>query len=313
VDAGKQQILGFFLEEARENLDTIEQGLLSLQATIEDQEQINAVFRAAHSVKGGAAMLGMNSIQKVAHRLEDCFKILKEQPVPVDQKVESMFLRGFDTLHDLLEELQGPYGLQEEEAALKVKEVEPVFQQLQAYLNQLSAGGSGLPADFAPQATNVLRSMLQTFKQGETPSSRQSLQTSCDRLTELGGDTETWTTMLTMARQAVGSPKVPYVLLPKVLIPEIKGAIDLMQAGKAAEIAPSANLKKLAATAPATAPTPQSPEPQSAAPSTPSAAGANELVIPKDAKQAAQILIKNFDRKQLVELANLLIRAIKGQ
>ncbi|MCY7321030.1 MAG: Hpt domain-containing protein, partial [Phormidesmis sp. CAN_BIN36] len=83
---------GYFIEEARDHLNTIEQGLLNLQATIEDPEMVNEVFRAAHSIKGGAAMLGLGSIQQVAHRLEDHFKLLKETSIRVDQKLESLFL-----------------------------------------------------------------------------------------------------------------------------------------------------------------------------------------------------------------------------
>ena len=73
----QQRIMGYFIEEAKDHLNTIEQGLLNLQATIEDPELVNEVFRAAHSVKGGAAMLGLTSIQQTAHRLEDSFKVLK--------------------------------------------------------------------------------------------------------------------------------------------------------------------------------------------------------------------------------------------
>ncbi len=75
----QQRIMGYFIEEAKDHLNTIEQGLLSLQLTIEDTEKANEVFRAAHSVKGGAAMLGLESIQKIAHRLEDYFKVLKSR------------------------------------------------------------------------------------------------------------------------------------------------------------------------------------------------------------------------------------------
>ena len=113
----QQRIMGYFIEEAKAHLHTIEQGLLNLQSTIEDSEMVNEVFRAAHSVKGGAAMLGINSIQQVSHRLEDCFKLLKECPIKVDQKLESLFLRVFDTLHELLEQLQGPFGLTEDAAS----------------------------------------------------------------------------------------------------------------------------------------------------------------------------------------------------
>ncbi|WP_445174090.1 ATP-binding protein, partial [Microcoleus sp.] len=133
----QQRIMGYFIEEAKDHLNTIEQGLLNLQTTIEDPELVNEVFRAAHSVKGGAAMLGLTSIQQTAHRLEDSFKVLKECSVKVDQQLESLFLRIFDTLQGLLEQLSGPFGLTEELAEQMVRELEPVFEELNGHLGGL--------------------------------------------------------------------------------------------------------------------------------------------------------------------------------
>lgn len=134
----QQRIMGYFIEEAKDHLNTIEQGLLNLQATIEDPELVNEVFRAAHSVKGGAAMLGLTSIQQTAHRLEDSFKVLKECSVKVDQQLESLFLRIFDTLQGLLEQLSGPFGLTEELGEQMVRELEPVFEELNGHLGGLT-------------------------------------------------------------------------------------------------------------------------------------------------------------------------------
>ena len=133
----QQKILGYFIEEAKEHLETLERGILDLSAVIDDQEKVNEMFRAAHSVKGGAAMLGYSSIQKVAHRLEDAFKILKENRVGVDQKLESFFLRGYDVLQDLVEKLQGPFGLQQDEAESIVEGADQNFVELQNYLGYL--------------------------------------------------------------------------------------------------------------------------------------------------------------------------------
>ncbi len=133
----QQRIMGYFIEEAKDHLNTIEQGLLNLQVTIEDPELVNEVFRAAHSVKGGAAMLGLTSIQQTSHRLEDSFKILKECRVKVDQQLESLFLRIFDTLQGQLEQLSGPFGLTEELGEQMVRELEPVFQELNNHLGGL--------------------------------------------------------------------------------------------------------------------------------------------------------------------------------
>jgi len=138
----QQRILGYFIEEARDHLNTIEQGLLNLESTLNDPEMINEVFRAAHSIKGGAAMLGLSSIQHTSHRLEDCFKVLKEHPVQVDQKLESLFLGVSDTLKVLLEHLSGPFGLSEDAANTLMSETEPVFKWLNQHLEQLVEQGN---------------------------------------------------------------------------------------------------------------------------------------------------------------------------
>jgi chemotaxis protein histidine kinase CheA/CheY-like chemotaxis protein len=137
----QQRILGYFLEEAREHLNTIEQGLLKLNETLNDPESINEVFRAAHSIKGGAAMLGLSSIQHTAHRLEDCFKVLKEHPVRVDEKLESLFLGVCDTLKALLDHLGSPFGLGEEVANNLMSETEPVLKWLTEHLQSLVEQG----------------------------------------------------------------------------------------------------------------------------------------------------------------------------
>ncbi|CCQ63642.1 Signal transduction histidine kinase CheA [Crocosphaera watsonii WH 0401] len=95
---------------------------------VEDQERLNEMFRAAHSIKGGAAMLGYSSIQKIAHRLEDSFKILRENKITTDQKLESLFLKGYDVLQSLIEKLQGTFGLNPEEANKIVEEAEPFLK-----------------------------------------------------------------------------------------------------------------------------------------------------------------------------------------
>ncbi|KKI98123.1 Hpt domain-containing protein [Prochlorothrix hollandica] len=334
VDAQKQQILGFFIEEAREHLDTIERGLLSLKDVVNDQEQMNELFRAAHSVKGGAAMLGYHSIQQVAHRLEDCFKVLKEEPkIQVDQVAEDLFLRGFDTLQQLLEQLQGPYGLQEDEAEQTVKDAEPVFVQLHDHLNQITGGGAAaMPPNFAPQVMGILKEMLVLFKQPPSDRGRQQIQGFCDRMAALAPDVETWEALTQTAKGAVGNPNAPFKELAPLLIKELKQASELMAAGKGQSVHASAALQKLATVprveAPAKAPVAATPAPPAAVPpvaATPAppvavppvaaspAPESNELVIPRDPRGAAQALVKAFDRKQLTELAQLLIKVIKGQ
>ena len=197
----QQRILGYFIEEAKDHLNTIEQGLLNLQSTLQDPEMVNEIFRAAHSVKGGAAMLGLNSIQRTAHRLEDYFKVLQECPaIQVDQKLESLFLQVFDTLQELLEHIQDSFCLKEDVANNLMSRVEPVFKALNQHLellvnqankqeqgehvqkdylslhSQPSGPDSSLLPVFQSNMVQQLREMLQLFKQPETPKTRQQLQ-----------------------------------------------------------------------------------------------------------------------------------------
>ena len=86
-------------------------------------------------------MLGLTSIQHTSHRLEDCFKVLKDNPVQIDQKLESLFLGVSDTLKSLLEHLSGPYGLSEDAANTLMSETEPVFQWLYEHLELLVQQG----------------------------------------------------------------------------------------------------------------------------------------------------------------------------
>ncbi|RMH74403.1 MAG: histidine kinase [Cyanobacteria bacterium J007] len=309
MDADKnQQILGYFIEEAKEHLETLERGLLDLKTTLQDPEQVNELFRAAHSVKGGAAMLGFSSIQKTAHRLEDSFKVLKEQPVAVDQKLESLFLKGFDTLQELLESLQGPFGLREDEADKVVQKSDPVFQELQNYLNSLVGGGapggggdgeaaSGkMSEDAALAAIALLRQMLDLFRQAEDENNRQRLRTFCNQLAEMHSDLEGWQQLIAMADAAIARSENNYKTLAPVVIKEIKQATDLIALDKTDLVGPSPALLDLAG--------------KSVKPGVNLAE--NQAIIDLEPKAAAKILLKNLNKQQVTTLVKLLVKAVQS-
>ena len=262
----QQRIMGYFIEEAKDHLNTIEQGLLNLQATIEDAEKANEVFRAAHSVKGGAAMLGLESIQKTAHRLEDYFKILKESPIQVDQTLETMFLRVSDGLKDLLEQLEGPFGLTPDKAQEIMADVEPVFGQLEARLKSLVKRTEGrsastklvkestaaitpeaVQASFKRDVAALLRQMLAAFKQPDSAETRKTIQDVCAQLLDIGQRFEfaAWCDLIETARLASASLSNDYRALAPVLIKEIKKAQDLVLSGRASEVAVSEAMQSL--------------------------------------------------------------------
>ncbi len=256
----QQRIMGYFIEEAKDHLNTIEQGLLNLQSTIDDPEMVNEMFRAAHSVKGGAAMLGLNGIQHVSHRLEDFFKILKDSAVRVDQKMESSFLQVFDALKELVDLLQSPFGLTDESASPTLATVAPVFVELEQQLN-LSVGTPAAPLEVPamPVASNPntlmrafgedvpaqLREMLALFKRPDADlESRRQLAVICDRLHAAGAqhNLPTWCHLVDSAKRAIAAPENSYRVLAPLVIRDIKQAQDLVLSGRAEQIVPGAQL-----------------------------------------------------------------------
>ena len=292
------RIKQLFILEAEEHLVTLENGLVDLKSTMSDSEAINDMFRAAHSVKGGAAMLGMHSVQKVAHRLEDCFKIIRENPVKIDQTVESQFLKGYDTLKELVERLQSPYGLREEEGQDIVDGALPIFSELETNLNTLVSGGTISPStngktisksNFAQQVKSKLKEMLEVFKQADSPDSRKQLTEICNGLLKLDEKTEIWKSLVTYSQQAIASSKLSYQILALVIIKELNQAGELIQAGKVQEIVASQDLKEIA-----------------------KASEQKKVTLPKEPKELVKLIIKSFNHKQLEAIARLLVKHVKS-
>ncbi|MEG4281528.1 Hpt domain-containing protein [Microcoleus sp. A006_D1] len=132
-----QRIIGYFLEEAAEHIQIIEQGLQGLQNTVQAPQRIHQLIRASHSIKGGAAMLGFSSIQRIAHRLEDYLKLLRECPIAIDNRLQSLLTAVFDILAALVSKVSKGFGLNHEDANQLLCVAAPVFDELDAYLRVL--------------------------------------------------------------------------------------------------------------------------------------------------------------------------------
>ncbi len=301
-NANNEKIIGYFIEEAKEHLETIEKGILDLSAAVEDEETVNELFRAAHSIKGGAAMLNFTSIQKTSHRLEDAFKILRDENINPDQTLESLFLKTYDIIQELLQRLQGPLGLTEEDGDEILEAAEPHFVELLSYIEQLAQSDIPqapkltsadvravspslvrIPQDeIIMQVRQILQQMLAIFKQEPTPNNRQQLQSMCDKLAQIAPDENGWQNLLKCSKTAIINPKHSYLLLAPVVIKEIKLGGDCLEVGKGSEITPSQGLEQLA----------HSKLPQ--------------VLITVDPVMAAEMLNKVFNQEQLSKFVSLL-------
>ncbi|MBE9159446.1 response regulator [Nodosilinea sp. LEGE 06152] len=143
----RDQAYQFFVEEAPELLQTIESGLLTLGQQRHTAD-IHQIMRAAHSLKGGAASVGLESIKAIAHRLEALFKALYSEAVVVDSNLESQLLRAYDCLRLPLTQ-QLTEGTFDSDQALAL--AEPVLRELEQHL----ASAMAETENFIPSSSDL--------------------------------------------------------------------------------------------------------------------------------------------------------------
>lgn len=96
------QFHGVFLEESAEHLDEIEHLLMALSVDEPDLEELNCIFRAAHSIKGGAGIFGFEALISVTHIMENLFDKARQRQFVITPPVVNELLAVVDTLRQLL-------------------------------------------------------------------------------------------------------------------------------------------------------------------------------------------------------------------
>jgi two-component system, chemotaxis family, sensor histidine kinase and response regulator PixL len=151
-----------FLDEAQEYLSTIESVLLASEDASVDVARVDAALRAAHSIKGGAGMMGFMQMSEASHRLEDAFKILRARRTVLDPDLQSLLLSSLDILGKIAD--QNRQG-KEVDADWFTSHTEPIFVGLRERLGEVSMDDEAhLIDEEDPQA--VLRVLFDTEVEG---------------------------------------------------------------------------------------------------------------------------------------------------
>ncbi len=101
------QFFQVFFEEAGENLESMEQMLLALDIENPDDEELNAIFRCAHSVKGGAATFGFADVAELTHQMETLLDKLRRHELTPTAAMVDVLLASGDALKAQLARHQG--------------------------------------------------------------------------------------------------------------------------------------------------------------------------------------------------------------
>lgn len=100
-----KKFIGRFVEEAKDHLGRMSSGLSLLEQGAAGTEEVNSLFRSAHTLKGSSRMLRLEPITQLAHSLEDLLSALREQQVQVNHAVMDALYQGVDALSDQVEQL----------------------------------------------------------------------------------------------------------------------------------------------------------------------------------------------------------------
>jgi len=120
-----EELLQDFLVEAGELLEQLSEQLVELEQDAQDAELLNAIFRAFHTIKGGAGFLEIKTLVDVCHCAEDVFDALRQGRRDVDAHLMDVILRAYDSLLEQMSDIRDG------------NEPEPVDTDLIAQLEQL--------------------------------------------------------------------------------------------------------------------------------------------------------------------------------
>ena len=102
ADFDLSQFYQIFFEEAGENLDLMERMLLNLNLETADDEELNGIFRCAHSVKGGAATFGFSDVAELTHQMESLLDRLRRHELQPNSAMVDVLLESADASRGLL-------------------------------------------------------------------------------------------------------------------------------------------------------------------------------------------------------------------
>src|SRR5687767_10278011 len=101
MDFDRDELLGIFSAETEENLRQMEEAFVQLESAPDDVETLQAIFRAAHTIKGNAAGLGFPALAKFAHALEDVLDRIRSGALALNTALATVLLEAVDALREI--------------------------------------------------------------------------------------------------------------------------------------------------------------------------------------------------------------------
>lgn len=147
--------LQIYIIESRDLLQQMEEALLTLEQNPEDEEKINAIFRAAHTIKGSAGLFGLDFIISFTHVAESVLDKVRNGQVPVTEEIVALFLEVGDFICKLIDHVAE--GTTPDADTMVVND--GLINRLNVYLGAPRATAAALPVASQNEASGVVESL----------------------------------------------------------------------------------------------------------------------------------------------------------
>ena len=152
IDQEMEEILQLFFEESFEGLDTMESGLLTLDNSA-NRETINTIFRAAHSIKGGAGTFGFMEISGFTHSVETLLDEMRNGTRGITPDALQVLLQSVDVIREMVQSAQAKRPIVMVGATALSSELIRILAQKGVPVNSTAENAaSNPPASAAPPA-----------------------------------------------------------------------------------------------------------------------------------------------------------------
>jgi len=100
-----QEIIDEFIVESSELMDHVIQDIVTIEQS-QDEEMINGIFRAVHTIKGTSSFLGFNTLSELAHKAEDVLGLVRKGEKSIDQEAADILLESFDLIKMIIDDIR---------------------------------------------------------------------------------------------------------------------------------------------------------------------------------------------------------------
>ena len=102
LDPNNEELLKDFFAEANSQVEILEQNILAIEDNPEDHDAIDEIFRAAHTLKGGAATVQMSELAEFTHLVEDLLDEIRSDNIKINEHVVDILLASIDVIKEML-------------------------------------------------------------------------------------------------------------------------------------------------------------------------------------------------------------------